>query len=1200
MDIDLLDLMRKIEKDKRNHNLVAYPDDYKNEKKRVEELANSEDDELKVQELENLKYEANIVNLAISIKEDSLKITALSRLTDDPNKVHLAETIKSDKYKLEVINKLKGEIFISNVARSLKTDKYKVEALKQINDEKYKYQIMCEMQDDVLKVQELSKFEDEGYYRAMVVETLKEDKMKIQELKRIKVEHWKAEVASTLKDDKLKMRELEQFKEEDCKATVAISLQDDTLKMEVIKQIKDDGRKSKVARTLNKDILKIQVASQISDERAIISLLETLRAKKKINTYLEEEPECAINLIKNLNPKQILDLHILIDEDITKQAIERNPDSIINVLLASKATTSKTREKLETINTYKEINNSVNTIDSAISNMYMAKGEIKQKEFEEKIGEVYNLLTYNNVPEFIKTFKLFELSKYADAKNLRLESYKNVDINERNKIILADLFKISLDSNDKSLREFAEILKYGEEIQKNLVKKDGKYSLEALNKEEIAILNQYTDTLIDIHNLSVEDNNENKKVIEGTDNIITNLEKLAKEYDKEGIGISGNIILKEMFGKEVTSEISADRILAYMDKKIEKSEKRNTKNSKEMEKGKLHLESGDYVKGISNFSEYLPSMLKNGLKGGEFNQEYSHSDMTPLDLDFGIISEKNINKAGESAKDIDVISTSISGEYGNTWIVLKQYDNKLKNEPNNDIKFARDGEYWTNYKEVSESTQGDRYVRTGVGSLDIDYIVTEEWNPDYGYEMAMAEKFIPVKNAKDEIVFSREDYDKIREQMRGLSYYNADKFEVDKKAKDVSSLFEVYRELGGKEEKITQTKQLLCDEPDKITLAKKDATIKYIKEYFEKIGITVSPEISADLSENSVELIDTGSTGRGTNVPGDGDFDFMLRHNCSPKVITDLEKHIAELSSEECININDGIRSKDVKLPDGQEADIDITYARKDLKLEYTSDMSVKDRLNSIKKDNPEQYKYVIANIVMAKNILKQMGVYKKVGSDGATEHGGFGGIGVENWILQNGGSFSKAIDTYLEVANLKDENGKDISYNKFVEKYPIYDFGNNHREGKRGHDKFSSFLNKNEETGFKFVKENFTKIQEKLKEREKNEKTDEINREENIKNEKKIEDKEQIKIKDKENSRKKIAYKKNNQWKKTSQINRNNRENYEESKLWKSISIENIQQASKSNFKIFSKQNFVLMSRLVSKYVNRSNEREQEQYERG
>ena len=32
-----------------------------------------------------------------------------------------------------------------------------------------------------------------------------------------------------------------------------------------------------------------------------------------------------------------------------------------------------------------------------------------------------------------------------------------------------------------------------------------------------------------------------------------------------------------------------------------------------------------------------------------------------------------------------------------------------------------------------------------------------------------------------------------------------------------------------------------------------------------------------DLTENYVELIDTGSTGRGTNKPGDGDFDFMMR-----------------------------------------------------------------------------------------------------------------------------------------------------------------------------------------------------------------------------------------------------------------------------------------------------------------------------------
>lgn len=55
-----------------------------------------------------------------------------------------------------------------------------------------------------------------------------------------------------------------------------------------------------------------------------------------------------------------------------------------------------------------------------------------------------------------------------------------------------------------------------------------------------------------------------------------------------------------------------------------------------------------------------------------------------------------------------------------------------------------------------------------------------------------------------------------------------------------------------------------------------------------------------------------------------------------------------------------------------------------------------------------------------------------------------------------------------------------------------------------------------------------------------------------------------------------------------------------ERSKLRASISIESAEKASQLNFKIFSKQNFVLMSQLVSKYVNKVAERKQEQYERG
>ena len=91
---------------------------------------------------------------------------------------------------------------------------------------------------------------------------------------------------------------------------------------------------------------------------------------------------------------------------------------------------------------------------------------------------------------------------------------------------------------------------------------------------------------------------------------------------------------------------------------------------------------------------------------------------------------------------------------------------------------------------------------------------------------------------------------------------------------------------------------------------------------------------------------------------------------------------------------------------------------QKDGKVTYSTDMCVRDRLEGLKRDNPEGYQYAISNIVLAKRVLKEEGLYKKASSPGATEYGGFGGVGVENWILENGGSFAKAMDTFIETAN--------------------------------------------------------------------------------------------------------------------------------------------------------------------------------------
>ena len=56
----------------------------------------------------------------------------------------------------------------------------------------------------------------------------------------------------------------------------------------------------------------------------------------------------------------------------------------------------------------------------------------------------------------------------------------------------------------------------------------------------------------------------------------------------------------------------------------------------------------------------------------------------------------------------------------------------------------------------------------------------------------------------------------------------------------------------------------------------------------------------------------------------------------------------------------------------------------------------------------------MIANIYLTKTILKEAKVYKKSSSpepkNGEKDtRGGLGAVGIENWILQNGGSFEKA-----------------------------------------------------------------------------------------------------------------------------------------------------------------------------------------------
>lgn len=219
--------------------------------------------------------------------------------------------------------------------------------------------------------------------------------------------------------------------------------------------------------------------------------------------------------------------------------------------------------------------------------------------------------------------------------------------------------------------------------------------------------------------------------------------------------------------------------------------------------------------------------------------------------------------------------------------------------------------------------------------------------------------------------------------------------------------------------------------------------------------------------------------GRGTNIPGDGDFDFMLK--CASK--EEQEELIGKISEllrgRDKGGSNDyQIRYEDVKIPGLQESvEIDITSEKKRLEVDYSSDMCVKDRLSNIRRQYGEEgLRTVLDNIIVAKKFLKEKGIYKRISSPDSTHFGGLGGIGVENWILQNGGSFVGAMRSFMEAS--KDENGNDISFEEFRKNYPIYDFGQNHRADVGQSDHFMEGVT---ESGFDKMKRVFAQELDRL-----------------------------------------------------------------------------------------------------------------------
>ena len=728
-------------------------------------------------------------------------------------------------------------------------------------------------------------------------------------------------------------------------------------------------------------------------------------------------------------------------------------------------------------------------------------------------------------------------------------------LNSRDTIIVSDLLRASLGSNNRSIREYLTTLKNGQTLldqlssgeldwstfnqPTNLMDKDTKANYDTLSTFAWHLATIYNSTLPGkehpyqlIHQQAGQRSDQPNAL--QTD--FANLTSLIKPNSQYSLADRAVRYFAHFVG--INSLADAEQ---YMDNIVKEADARNRKTAEYLATTREpKLQPGDLVKGMGGTDgdgiRYLSYAFQNGSISKEYLGDASRSDTTPLDADASIVPDQlnggqTINQIMGNRDDRRMLAEA----YGSgLWVVLRPDKDRFiitrrdKHEADQsiydlsvpDANFDRTNlskeEIDRRLEEIAEAKRhrreglpkleifatgvdGDGHygVRTGFGMDKVSYYISDRttrtgkslgwFNGNKGEEYTLVSEvtkleivlngfYIPIIDKdSEELIFTPADYDKMRAQMSGLSYYHTGDYQFAPE----DELELPSTKVG--EATVPSTSTIIEEIPESVSdTDRKHATINQaIKEAITgipELNLSYKDYLDGDLTENIVEMIDTGSTGRQTNAPGSGDFDYLARLDRS--ILNDPTKKqqitdalLAAFGKADEVNgtsnqidnldhnedgegegeasradnksriVNGNLRLKQVSI-DGlaEPVDIDITFAQKTNKVQYPTDAALADRLTNIKNQSETKYQQVLANIIYAKQFLKAAGAYKPRRSPEAKGVGGLGGVGIENWVLQHGGSFKQAARDFLTVAD------NCSNFEDFCAHYPVWDYGENHK----------------------------------------------------------------------------------------------------------------------------------------------------------
>ncbi len=638
---------------------------------------------------------------------------------------------------------------------------------------------------------------------------------------------------------------------------------------------------------------------------------------------------------------------------------------------------------------------------------------------EQAYEAINNIFVRNNLPTVGKVMKVFEIL-YPPPRTADLVTGKTSPVlqraspNRRRHIFFNDLLKIHIETGNRSLKHFLEVLTEGDTLIVRLEQDPS--SLTTEEEEKLWHILRKFKTVSDT---SLRGQRQPNQLL-SRESLVAACQDITSQLGvKQGQTMTERVI--DMYARPLGFK-TVDQVLETMETARVTADQRG----RCLAQRKIELTANDLVKGVD--TEYFDNLLQNGLVAREFLGASSDSDQTPFDTDVELITPDPKLSFATNYEQAVVISKG----YGKALIVIKNRE-QFQTTTAAAASYQRSG-----YELFKTSVMGDAHygIRTGIPATEIDFIILKDPSDKLGlekmqYSIAQNGYYIPIVDTAGTVVFTPAMFDECRQVFAGVERFNGAPLPF------VSSAGEPY---------VTELQAIM--EAKKTDVERLQALKKDIRSLVVDVLGTFDISLKAEYEDGllGAELLDTGSTGRGTNSPGEGDFDLTLKLDAQDynqvtaigeKIIEQLGLVMTEKPLFKEQNGNYLLRFFGSQAFGAEGADIDIVFIKKSDLNVYGSHDAISDKLDNIREEHGEPaYQETVANILLAKKWLKAGQVYKKRDYG----EGGLGGIGVENLVLAYGGNVGQAFRAFYQAA--QSDNGSTKTFTQFKQGFKLLDAG--------------------------------------------------------------------------------------------------------------------------------------------------------------